>query len=1578
MATLQQQVFQQVINDPRSMKTNVPQSDRTFFEMLSDPSVGDIIKQDVVDSFNRTYVKAPPISGQEIRALPTDDPRYLPPEAPAGGLQAGETVNPDGSINYSPALEATKSQQLIINLGSLVGGTMTPEGSFLPGPSRPGSPSFTFNLPIGMRPDEVTADVFDKIIKVVRKEAPEEYQAAKEYESAFVSFGKAGAREGVLGIPSLLDMPGLALRALDYVVSPIGTNTLSQDIYQPIRKTFGLSDTRPRPSSPYQVDIPRLFEAGGLYSTEYHNALYQGAVVIDPSRELMPVHAATGKLLDEVLANLGAPNLLTPQQETETQRTATFFGNLFGGSLTTSGAFRLGAKAVVKGMKVEDLQDATTLNRFLYSVANSPGADFAVGKTTRRRFTIPGSPLFIAKDLGMAGVSGAAMHLTPDEWAPNGKMVMGLTAPLALSKAISAVTAVTKGQGVPMLSGFWEPFTPEGQQRLAARYVASIPGIKGNEPLVVKLLTDLENIPTKPGQDSLVSTPTYFSTVSDEMGQAAKAWSDLRSRGVSDADAIAQLSQNAVYGKYVNGGIPVFGQKTPSIEALNETGTALKVISDNMYGAMSWLQTGSPIKNEVLRSAGDRLKVAEQTFRDLSRNFDADPGAASAYVQDSVRRLTELADDALATHATDALLYNQLKEMIGNPEALARGQIATAERAIEGVQNAFREAREIERALWTDIGATQIDVAPQNMALIGDKAAEIILSTPVAQRKQIPSILFEVAGKNRLLSDEALEAMAKSAGASTETPVAIRNARAKIAELQARQVEIESRPYQDPNLAKAQAKLSRLEAELAAIPKGRTIEDASVIGRINRKQVEIAGLRRVIDDLSGDTVNPALTKVNDDIAGQRAKLKSLEDEIVPLTAAGDEAVKMGPNGILDNVNNLDQVLALRGVLLDASARLGSRTGGKNSARIANEAQSYIIDDWLQDPSIFGAAGKTAAYDAARTFSGELNTKYTRGPISDYLANAADRGSKVDHNQFLAQIIKSSSVGPGRVPSGSLDAFDASLVEAKSPYLIRSEDGTITVDPDAALTPGLEGVTWESIRTAGPDSAKLSSQLLREEVLNQLALVAFDSHGVLNPQKVQKAVRSWALPIAKIEESYPGFGKEIQDLAISGEQLALRNKVLHDPSRKTIDEALATQNLDDLASVKDAGDIVRKIQADRSSASIFLDKDPRVVAATLFADPASFETNIAATLKILDADDTGAARAGFQRSIFDELMRRTLPDPSTAGRMPGESVLDPSQINQLLTRNEQALRQIFSDRVGPPGSSMTTYDMLTIFNDEISLAMAERAGKAAGAASEPVKLTFRGGEAIRNLGRILGVRIAALTGGPALVMAGTGGRLAGRIFESGGNQAIFSLVADALADPSLAKILLTETASLSKKGKFVFDKRLTRALRPYRFMAGPPTQVIREGVEEQKEIDRVNREGGETEIYYDEGPNQYARRPAGMGDRSSVRPAGPPPRRMGADMQLRPPVPSSSLSQASGTGQAPAPTGQQPAAPPGPAGPPSPDVVQQGQQLFGANDSVFGPGFRHGGYVAGGAGSGAGRMEKSGIMSVPRKPRQLVG
>ena len=63
MATLSQQVWQEVLSDPRAREYNVPDSDRTYYEMLSDPNVGDLIKNDVVNSFIKTFIKAPPITG---------------------------------------------------------------------------------------------------------------------------------------------------------------------------------------------------------------------------------------------------------------------------------------------------------------------------------------------------------------------------------------------------------------------------------------------------------------------------------------------------------------------------------------------------------------------------------------------------------------------------------------------------------------------------------------------------------------------------------------------------------------------------------------------------------------------------------------------------------------------------------------------------------------------------------------------------------------------------------------------------------------------------------------------------------------------------------------------------------------------------------------------------------------------------------------------------------------------------------------------------------------------------------------------------------------------------------------------------------------------------------------------------------------------------------------------------------------------------------------------------------------------------------------------------------------------------
>jgi hypothetical protein len=251
------------------------------------------------------------------------------------------------------------------------------------------------------------------------------------------------------------------------------------------------------------------------------------------------------------------------------------------------------------------------------------------------------------------------------------------------------------------------------------------------------------------------------------------------------------------------------------------------------------------------------------------------------------------------------------------------------------------------------------------------------------------------------------------------------------------------------------------------------------------------------------------------------------------------------------------------------------------------------------------------------------------------------------------------------------------------------------------------------------------------------------------------------------------------------------------------------------------------------------------------------------------------------------------------------------------------------------------------------------------------------------------------------MAGTGGRLAGKLYENGNMGAVYSLVSQALVDPSLAKLLLVNETGLTKSGRFNFGKKLTNAVHPYLFHMGPPTQIVREGLEQQSEIDRIQREGGETELYYDEETNQYIRRPVGrrgplevgitrdLNDDGRVSaeeaayfatpvperpvPERPAPVRRTSNIPAPRPVnPASEMSNVSPVGPAPgvSPVGQPPAG-----------TGARGRALFGEYDPIFseGLGYRHGGLITGGAGSGMGRKEQSeGIMSIRHKPRQLVG
>ena len=84
-----------------------------------------------------------------------------------------------------------------------------------------------------MRPGEIPEDYWDKIIQFVRTDEnlSKEFAAAQELEGLIKTGAKAATREAILGIPALLDLPNLAARGADYVLSPTGTNTLFNDTF---------------------------------------------------------------------------------------------------------------------------------------------------------------------------------------------------------------------------------------------------------------------------------------------------------------------------------------------------------------------------------------------------------------------------------------------------------------------------------------------------------------------------------------------------------------------------------------------------------------------------------------------------------------------------------------------------------------------------------------------------------------------------------------------------------------------------------------------------------------------------------------------------------------------------------------------------------------------------------------------------------------------------------------------------------------------------------------------------------------------------------------------------------------------------------------------------------------------------------------------------------------------------------------------------------------------------------------------------------------------------------------------------
>ena len=315
----------------------------------------------------------------------------------------------------------------------------------------------------------------------------------------------------------------------------------------------------------------------------------------------------------------------------------------------------------------------------------------------------------------------------------------------------------------------------------------------------------------------------------------------------------------------------------------------------------------------------------------------------------------------------------------------------------------------------------------------------------------------------------------------------------------------------------------------------------------------------------------------------------------------------------------------------------------------------------------------------------------------------------------------------------------------------------------------------------------------------------------------------------------------------------------------------------------------------------------------------------------------AAEEGFKAAFIGNLFKKATVDPDALRRIEGDiqaSAFDPVEFRNLMKddRIRMMITQIFPD-------NPHLLDGLT----ELSLAAFEpglftkRSVAGAGEIDIQDALSM---EAWSNLGRILGLGVAKGIGFiNALVAAGAGSRYLRSVGKKVTGNVIKDIVVEAALNPRRALELTKKSATQID----TFREALARGiidslnvpgavLQGIRRRPGAASEIITEPVEElDEDTDRFK----QIKPYVP--PPEW---PILRGDQSSARPTQPPSRRV-ASAPVGSPIGASILSQTNVL-----------------APQTSAQTKQRGQDVFGALDPVF--------------------ANKGGIVSIPRKPRQLVG
>jgi len=168
------------------------------------------------------------------------------------------------------------------------------------------------------------------------------------------------------------------------------------------------------------------------------------------------------------------------------------------------------------------------------------------------------------------------------------------------------------------------------------------------------------------------------------------------------------------------------------------------------------------------------------------------------------------------------------------------------------------------------------------------------------------------------------------------------------------------------------------------------------------------------------------------------------------------------------------------------------------------------------------------------------------------------------------------------------------------------------------------------------------------------------------------------------------------------------------------------------------------------------------------DPVKDIKNI---IKLSGRDPSGAALKGLQNEVSDFMF-----DAIKTKELKGQLVPDIKDLNKFIKKNEEALVALY----GQEG-----FDTIKEFQKTVkAVDNAIMKGK-----PEDLELIARNNVFVSSVGRILGTKVASATGGPALVFAGIGGRIANSFISKKAGKEIRALLGEAFVDPEFAKQLL---------------------------------------------------------------------------------------------------------------------------------------------------------------------------------------------